>query len=165
MNTKTLSIKQSSQSIVFWFFTLAALIALGVSSKIVFAANGVNTDSSGVAIQGYDTVAYFTQSKAVKGNSQFVAEHNGTKWYFSSAANKQAFTANPTAYLPQYGGYCAFAASRNAIAPIDPEAWTIHNNKLYLNFSVTVRETWSEDISGNISAADDNWPSLIKQVL
>ena len=154
MNTQT---NKSLWSLAFAF--LMAFTMFGSAQ----AANGINA-KDGVAIKGYDTVAYFTQGKAVKGNRKFAASYKGNNWYFSSQDHLNKFAANPAAYAPQYGGYCAFAASRNSIAPVDPTAWSIVNNKLYLNFSKSVRGTWKEDTNGNIQAADRNWPSLVKQV-
>ncbi len=146
-----------------WNYVLGLLFILLVSSNPSFAANSVNVDSSGVAISGYDPVAYFTESKPVKGKKEFTVEYQGNQWALSSAANKQAFLANPMAYLPQYGGFCAFAASKNAISSIDPEAWTIHNKKLYLNYSKRVRNTWLKKKVKRIVDADRYWPELMKK--
>lgn len=118
-----------------------------------------NTD--GMAIRGYDPVAYFTMSKPVKGDASLSSEYNGANWAFSSAENKALFDADPAKYAPKYGGYCAYAVSKGATAPTDPDAWTIHNGALYLNYSVNVRSIWSEDKDGNISKADKNWPGVL----
>ena len=135
------------------------------SSSHIFAANGVNIDSSnGLAIHGYDPVAYFTESKAIEGKKEFTVEYQANKWALSSAVNKQTFLADPESYIPQYGGFCAFAASQNAIANTDPHAWTIHNKKLYLNYSIGTREIWLKDKEKFIIDADRNWPELLKQV-
>jgi len=150
----------TNKSITFWGFALALVLSFVGLSNSAFAANHVNVNKSGYAIKGYDTVAYFTVGKATKGDKKFTAEYQGNKYAFASEANKQAFVADPQAYAPQYGGFCAFAASRNAIAKVDPEAWTIHDNKLYLNYSKSVRETWSEKTVPNIVLADANWPTL-----
>lgn len=133
-------------------------------SSISFAANGVNVDKrTGFAIYGYDPVAYFTQRKPVKGKKEFVAEHKGTKWAFSNAAHKQAFVASPDKYLPQYGGYCAYAAGKNSIAKIDPKAWTIRDDKLYLNYNYKIRTRWLKNVDKLIIAGDKNWPGLLKE--
>lgn len=113
---------------------------------------------AGIAIDGSDAVAYFTEGKPVAGSPEHAVDWNGSRWLFSSAENKAAFEADPTAYAPQYGGYCAFAMSKGYVAPTVPEAWTIVDGKLYLNFSLGVRDRWSKDIPGNIAAADANWP-------
>lgn len=115
----------------------------------------------GMAIRGYDPVGYFTMSKPVKGDAAYTSDYNGATWAFSSADNKAMFDSNPEQYAPKYGGYCAYAVSKGATASTDPEAWTIHNGALYLNYSLNVRTIWSEDKDGNISKADKNWPGVL----
>ena len=114
------------------------------------------------AINGYDAVAYFRASTPTKGSVEFSAEWSGSNWLFSSAENKNTFLTNPTVYAPQYGGYCSYAASLGSLAPTDPNAWTIHSGKLYLNASLSVRTTWLQDKEGNIAKADKNWVNLAK---
>ena len=114
------------------------------------------------AIRGYDPVAYFTQGKPLKGSSDYTLEYKGATWRFSSERNKEAFAQMPERYAPQYGGYCAYAVSRGYTAPIDPEAWTIVEDKLYLNYSKEIRAKWSQDIPGNIRKADANWPGVLE---
>jgi YHS domain-containing protein len=116
--------------------------------------------ADGAAIKGYDPVAYFTEDKAVAGKAEFTAEYEGATWRFVSAANRDAFVADPAKYAPQYGGYCAWAVSQGYTAPVDPEAWSVRDGKLYLNYSTAVRVRWALDKSGNIAAADKNWPGL-----
>ena len=116
--------------------------------------------NNNVAVNGYDVVGYFTESRHVEGDAQFSAEWMGATWRFASAENRAAFVANPTAYAPQYGGHCAYAASKGALASSVPEAWTIVNGKLYLNYSLGVRDLWRQDIAGNIALADGFWPGL-----
>jgi len=115
---------------------------------------------SGIAIRGYDPVAYFTNDKPVKGDPNNVHQWMGTTWQFANKANLDSFVDNPEKYAPQYGGYCAFAASSGYIAPTDPNAWTIYNDKLYLNYSTSIRKRWSKDKGGHITSADKNWPGL-----
>ena len=112
------------------------------------------------AIRGYDPVAYFRDGKPVKGSPQFMHEWMGTQWRFANAANRDAFAAEPSKYAPQYGGYCAWAVSQGYTAEIDPDAWTIKDGKLYLNYSKSVQATWAKDIPGNIAKGDRNWPEL-----
>lgn len=114
----------------------------------------------GTAIKGYDPVAYFTQEKAVAGSPAHTHEYQGATWQFVSAENRAKFAADPDKYAPAYGGYCAWAVANNYTAPIDPDAWSIRDGKLYLNFSKVVRARWALDKSGNIEAADRNWPGL-----
>ncbi|VEP15612.1 exported hypothetical protein [Hyella patelloides LEGE 07179] len=117
--------------------------------------------SSGLAIRGTDPVAYFTEGKAVAGNSQYEHEWNGATWRFSSEENLALFAANPEQYAPQYGGYCAKAVSEGNVASTDPNAWKIVDNKLYLNYSPEVQQQWVQDISGNIAKADSFWPDVL----
>ena len=114
-----------------------------------------------VAIEGTDPVAYFTEAKAVEGSSQFTHAWKGATWRFKDAANRDAFAANPDKYAPQFGGYCAWAVSQGYTAGIDPKAWTIHQGQLYLNYSKSVQEQWSEDIPGNIAKGRANWPKVL----
>lgn len=118
-----------------------------------------NTD--GVAINGYDPVAYFTQSAPVEGSADHTVDWNGATWQFSSAENKSAFEADPAAYAPQYGGYCAYAVSLGGTATTSPDAWRVVDGKLYLNLNKTVQGIWSEDVPGNIAKADANWPEVL----
>ena len=97
----------------------------------------------------------------VAGKADHALMWNGAQWLFASAENMAKFEANPEAFAPQYGGYCAYAMSKGAIATSDPESWTIHDGKLYLNYSVNARKIWSQDILGNIALADANWPSAL----
>ncbi|GLT18679.1 hypothetical protein GCM10007938_24600 [Vibrio zhanjiangensis] len=118
---------------------------------------------SNKAVSGYDTVAYFTQGKPVKGDSKWKFEYQGADWYFSSQENLDKFKANPDDFAPQYGGYCAWAvAAKNDFASADPEQWAIVEGKLYLNYSADVKSLWDKDRAGFIEKADVNWPNLIK---
>ena len=115
----------------------------------------------GLAVAGYDPVAYFTENKPVKGDPSIVLKHGGAIWLFASAANRDAFKANPEKYAPQYGGYCAYAVSQGYTAKGEPEVWQIVDGKLYLNFSRGVQKRWQGDIPGNIQSANANWPSVL----
>jgi len=135
---------------------VAALVsspAMAMKAK-VFARDGI-------AINGFDPVAYFTMSKPVKGDMAYSSDWEGAKMLFSSAENKAMFDAYPEKYAPKYGGYCAYEVSKGATAPTDPEAWTVYEDRLYLNFSVDVRSIWQQDIPGNVAKADANWPGVL----
>jgi YHS domain-containing protein len=110
-----------------------------------------------IAINGYDTVAYFTESKALPGNQGYFTQWNGLIWYFSNKGHKDLFDNNPEKYAPQYNGYCAWAMAESRKAETDPKVWKIVNGKLYLNCSKAAFESWSKDIPGNIKKADKNW--------
>ncbi len=115
----------------------------------------------GLAIRGCDPVSYFTTGGPVMGDPTHTIMWRGATWRFSSPDTMMAFEMNPTAYAPEYGGYCAFAMARGAIASTVPEAWTIHQGRLYLNYSVNVRATWATDIPGNIVRANGYWPDIL----
>lgn len=139
---------------------LAAGPALGLFSRPAMAEPEIFAEG-GLAIRGADPVAFFTRGASVAGNMDHALMWMGSTWLFSSAANRDAFEMNPKAYAPQYGGYCAFAMSRGSIASSVPEAWTIYEDRLYLNFNLAVRENWLRDIPGNIAAAAPYWPAIL----
>ena len=116
---------------------------------------------TGLAIRGYDPVAYFTDKKPVKGSGDFELEWKGATWRFASAAHRDAFAKSPDKYAPQYGGYCAYGVSRGYAVGIDPEAWHVVDAKLYLNYNLDVRKEWRKDIAGHITKADRNWPKIL----
>ena len=114
-----------------------------------------------LALEGYDPVSYFAGQPA-KGDAKFSTTHNGVQYRFASAQNLARFQANPDAFLPQYGGYCAWAVSNGYTAKGDPTAWKVVNGKLYLNYDATVQKRWIADIPGNIAKGDHNWPQVLK---
>ena len=116
----------------------------------------------GVAVGGYDPVAYFTAHKPVMGKGDISYAWKGATWRFASEKNRDAFKADPEKYAPQYGGYCAYAVSQGATAKGDPKVWTVVDGKLYLNLSPGVQKRWENDIPGYIKAADKNWPDVLK---
>jgi len=124
-------------------------------------AGAVNT-TDGIAIKGYDPVAYFTQHQAVKGSADFQAGYGGATYWFASAEDKALFEQVPTQYLPRYDGFCAFGASQGHKADIDPTAFSIIDGQLYLNYSHGVQAQWKTDIPGYVAKADANWPEVSK---
>jgi YHS domain-containing protein len=126
----------------------------------VAAAQEFNVDSAGLALRGYDPVAYFTAGKPEAGRAEFTATHKGASYRFASAANRDAFIAAPDRYLPQYGGWCAFAAAGGKKSDADPQVWRIENGKLYLNYNRNIGQRWSADIPGFVSRADARWPEI-----
>ncbi len=116
---------------------------------------------SQVAAGGYDVVAYFTVGRPVKGDAKFVTQWKGVTWQFSSAGNLAKFKANPAAYAPQYGGYCAWAAANGYTAKGDPLQWKIVGGKLYLNYNAEIQSRWVKDIPGFIRKGDANWPAIL----
>lgn len=117
----------------------------------------------GVAVGGYDPVAYFTEGKPVKGRTEISLQHMGATWRFASEANRSKFQADPARFAPQYGGYCAWAVSQGYTAKGDPNAWTIAGGKLYLNYNQSVKSGWEKDIPGNVAKGDANWPKVLEK--
>lgn len=139
---------------------LLTLIGFLLSAKLVDAQSSEVFITAERAIQGFDAVAYFKDSKAVKGSKEFTHVYAGASWYFASAENLNAFKKEPEKYAPQFGGYCAYGMSRGYKAKTDPDAWTIVNNKLYLNYNLDVRNIWNEKQLEFIEKADHNWPTV-----
>ncbi|TNF64658.1 MAG: YHS domain-containing protein [Rhodobacteraceae bacterium] len=119
--------------------------------------------SGGLAISGYDVVAYFTEGQPVRGRAAYAVMWKGATWHFASAENRTHFEMNPRAYAPQYGGYCAYSVARGTVSPADPEAWRIHENRLYLTHTTQVGRLWAQDIPGNILKANANWPGVLNR--
>ncbi len=122
-----------------------------------------NVDQNGVAIQGYDPVAYFTDGKPAKGEPRFRSTWRGAVYQFASAEDKATFDANPTKYEPQFGGYCAYAASIDTISPIDPAFYEIVDGRLILQHNKKAWDAWHKDAAGNLVKADKNWPGLVNR--
>ena len=141
--------------------SLAAAATLGAAGR-VHAGQPWFFSHDGAVIRGYDVVSYFTDGKPAKGDRSHAVMWKGAMWYFSSRKNRSAFEMNPVAYAPQYGGYCAWAVSRGYTASVVPEAWQIVDNRLYLCYSLSVRDRWSRDIPGNIASGDANWPKVLE---
>ncbi|PWS35541.1 YHS domain protein [Falsiroseomonas bella] len=142
--------------------SLAALfIGLAVAPQAARAAKPEINAEDGLALRGYDAVAYFTQARPVRGEARFEAEWGGARWRFADAANRDAFLADPARYAPQFGGYCAWAVAQGYTAPADPLQWRIVEGKLYVNYDAGVQRRWLRDIPGFITAADRNWPAVL----
>ena len=136
----------------------AASNALAVAE--INVAPGKTLKGPGVAVHGYDPVAYFTEGGPRRGSDQFVHVHDGAAYRFSSEAHLEAFAADPARYLPAYGGFCAFGVSVGKKFDGDPNLWKIEDGKLYLNLNEEIYETFLEDVDGNIRKADGNWPEI-----
>jgi YHS domain-containing protein len=140
--------------------SLLGLLAL-IFVPLAFATESRVFATGDGAIRGYDPVAYFTVGEPTRGSDQFTASWQGATFKFASAANLELFEAEPAAYAPQYGGYCAYAVAKGATAGTVPDAWTIVEGKLYLNYSLAVQQRWRKDVPGHIRAADRNWPAVL----
>lgn len=137
-------------------FVAAGLLALAGAPVAALTPPWPGTQASAPAIGGHDPVAYFSGA-AVPGNAAFTATHAGATFRFASAANRDAFVAAPDRYTPQFGGYCAWAASQGRLATPDPKLWKIVDGKLYLNCSADAEAKWLADVAGNIAKADVFW--------
>lgn len=148
----------------------ATLTLLMMISHSVFAAPAINTlerkglfgyEHNGIAIRGYDTVAYFTQSKPVEGKDEYSTSWSDATWKFSSQEHLDLFLANPEKYAPQYGGYCAYGIAQKSLVKIEPEQWTIIDGKLYLNYNAKLNKEWKKNTADYIKTADALFEKLL----
>ena len=123
----------------------------------------LNLDKNGVAIQGYDPVAFFTQNKTVKGDAKFQSSYKGATYYFASAEDKAVFAAAPAKYEPQFGGFCAYGVANGKTVPIKVETFQVVNGRLLLQYDLDVCDKFNKDQSGNLAKADQNWPGLVEK--
>ena len=161
LNLPTLS-RRSALGLVLTtlLFSTAAQAAEPPINTLKNSLFGGRTDT---AINGYDTVAYFTVGKPVKGQDSLVTQWMGAKWKFSSQANLDLFRASPEKYAPQYGGYCAFGVTQGNLVKVEPEQFTVRDGKLYLNFDADVQARWLKDPAGYIKDADTKFQALLKK--
>jgi hypothetical protein len=140
---------------------IGAILALAAMATTACA--GSYFEKHGVALQGYDPVAYFTENKPVKGSPAYQAAHKESTFHFMSEANRDLFKADPARYAPQYDGFCAYGTAGGYKAAIDPAAYSIVDGKLYLNYNADIQKKWRTDIPGYIAKADKNWPTVVTQ--
>lgn len=159
----TLSITAGSSLLVGCTTGPGSCVGTQSSAQTPAAKSLLNLDKDGVAIQGYDPVAFFTDSKPIAGNPGIRSEYQGATYYFASADHKAAFDAAPAKYAPQFGGYCAYAASIDTISPIDPSFWEIVNGRLLLQHNQRAWDAWHKDAAGNLVKADTNWPGIVER--
>jgi YHS domain-containing protein len=131
-----------------------------VASALAWSAGPLNLNKEGVAIEGYDPVAYFVDNKPVKGDAQYAAKVGEATYHFVSAANRAKFLEKPAAYQPQYGGYCAFGVAKGFKPEVDPNAFEVVDGKLYLNKNADIQNRWKADKPMMIKSADDKWKEL-----
>ena len=144
---------------------LTSLVAvpLLLSASLAFAGKAAVFTGliDGTGAGGYDVVVYQTENAAKPGNEAIVADFEGVTYRFISDANRATFAAAPAKYVPAYGGYCAYAVAKGSTASSDPEAFTVVDGTLYLNYSKGVQSKWQQDTAGNISKANGNWPKVL----
>lgn len=148
-------------------FLRAALAALGLA---FVTAGAAHADKPPVFVEafapaaagGYDVTSFFAGTP-VAGSAQFTASYNGATYRFASAANRTRFLANPAAFAPQYGGYCAWAVAQGRTAPGRPQFWRVVDGKLYFNYNAEIQHRWEGNIPGFISSANRNWPGVLRK--
>lgn len=144
--------------------TLLSALLIVVSGLAQAAEDPVYTGLlSNTGAGGYDVVSYFDAGEATKGSSSHTVEYLGVNWRFASAESKAKFEADPAAYAPVYGGYCAWAVSQGYLAKGDPKHWTVKDGKLYLNYNQDVQDRWLADRDNFIRLANENWPAVLEQ--
>lgn len=155
--------------IVFAALIAALLVAVvpATGRNMIFAmqsiAPAISTKTDNLAIDGYDAVAYFTDNRPTAGLAEHTVFWSNATWRFASAEHKALFMAEPGKYAPQFGGYCAWAASQGQIAPGNPDNWRIVDGELFLNFNARAQGLWEADIPGNIAKGDANWPQILSR--
>lgn len=139
------------------------ILIFGLALLSVFNVSAQQSEvfiKDGTALGGYDPLAYFNEGKPVKGNEQLSLKWNDATWLFSNKQNLDSFRTAPEKFAPKYGGYCAYGMSEGHKAPTDPEAWSIVDGKLYLNYNPKVKEYWNKNQTKRIEAADKNWVNI-----
>ena len=150
-------------AVIKWLSSLIVVASLSLSVTAGAEVSAINTKGlfNDYAIKGYDAVSYWDQSPA-KGDKAFSVEWRGATWLFSSQAHLDKFMLNPVQYAPQYGGYCAWAMAdgKGRAVNIDPQAWSIYQDKLYLNYNQNVLKEWLKTKDSDIEVADKNYPNI-----
>ena len=151
----------SPLAVAMWVTAAFNALALDDATTNKLVSSAYN-QTNGVAIKGYDPVAYQTDNKALKGDAKFSATHNGVMFHFAGSANRDLFIATPEKYAPQYGGYCAFGVTKGYKADINPNAFAIIDGKLYLNYDTKVQTMWRKNTAGSITIANSRWRDVEK---
>ena len=139
--------------------TMTFILSILLTAHVSYADTLQYTTANG-AIDGYDPVSYFTDAKAERGSPDISTEWNGATWHFSSKEHRNSFVADPEKYAPQYGGFCALGMAHGGDVPTNPEAWTIYDDKLYLNMITEVSVTWRYNPDKLIPRAGTKWEAL-----
>lgn len=136
---------------------IISALTMSLLAVTLYAAPVSKDGNTGIALEGYDPVAFFTQQKAAKGDPKIQLQHEKAIYFFASEENKKTFLAAPEKYLPVYGGYCAFGASIGVLLPVEIETWEIVNGKLVLQYNEDIKQLFKKDTKGNFSKADSFW--------
>ena len=144
---------------------LIAAVLLALTSTVMAADKTlVNVDAGGLALQGHDPVAFFTDAKPVKGLPSYTTTFNGARYWFASEAHKQMFEKEPAKYEPQFGGFCAYGASVGKAKPIKIEAWEIVNGRLLMQYDIDTRDAFDKDPQSRLKLADEKWPAVVEKL-
>ncbi len=150
--------------------TIKTILATGLASLALAGTSLVGSPvnvagASGIALDGYDPVAFFTERKPLHGNPGITGTYQDATYLFANEKHRSAFEQNPGKYVPQYGGYCAYGVAVGALFPVDIDTWQVRNGKLYLNLNPEILKAFNKDFEGNVNKAEKNWPDLAnKQV-
>ena len=140
------------------------LLVLSLATPLLAQSKSLlNLNKTGLAIQGYDPVAFFTDHKPVNGKLEFPARHNGALYYFASKEHRDLFKGDPAKYEPSFGGYCAYGVSKGKLVEIDVDAFQIVDGRLLLQYSKGVRDDFNKDGKNNLAKAEANWPGLVEK--
>ena len=141
-----------------------SFLLLGLALPVLAQTKSLlNLDKSGLALQGYDPVAFFTDGRPVKGDAKFACKRDGAVYFFATREHREAFAAAPEKYEPEFGGYCAFGVSRDRLVEIDPAAFQLVDGKLLLQYSKGIRDDFNRDAKANLAKARANWPGLVEK--
>jgi YHS domain-containing protein len=141
---------------------LRTFVALMLLSTPLLASDLVNVSGADkIAVGGYDPVAFFTDSKPIKGSPSIATRYQGATYLFATTEHKSLFEGNPDKYVPQYGGFCAYGVAHGGLAPVEISTWQVRNGKLYLNKNSEIRTMFDADFGGNVAKAEKTWPGLV----
>ena len=144
-------------------------ILYSIAACFIFATSALAGDlvnvagASGIALNGYDPVAFFTEGTPTHGDAGITATHKGASYMFASRQNRAKFEKNPEKYAPQFGGYCAYGVAVGALFPVDINTWQIRDGKLYLNLNPMILKLFNKDFEGHVAKAEKNWPALVQR--
>jgi YHS domain-containing protein len=147
------------------FLAVILLLASPLHAGVPGSTSPINVDAQGLALRGYDPVAYFEGGKPNRGTEKLSASYGGARYLFASESHRKLFLQNPKKYIAEYGGFCAVGTSFGEKVDVDPETGKIVNGKLYLNNSPKVQEIFDHDTPNTISRANQNWPTVKDKAL
>ena len=145
--------------------TVFLLLAGPLHAGVPGSTSPINIDAQGLALRGYDPVAYFEDGKPTRGTTNLSASYGGARYLFASESHRKLFLENPRRYIPEYGGFCAVGTSHGEKVDVDPETGKIVNGKLYLNNGPKALAIFDHDTRNTISRANQNWPTVRDKAL